>query len=227
MSKSPEALYKELDAIALSYGTDKASNHHDYTRIYAEALRDRTESIRGLIEIGIGGKNYRGVVGSSLKTWRDFLPNAEIVGIDIDPAALGDYGERVSVVIGDQTRKSVLEKALSHTPSADVIIDDGSHMNTLTIASFRYLFPKLTPGGLYFIEDTQCGSELRLGNYRTQLEDFILEMIRSIEMNGRIVTKRNTADFGKISSDFVMSEYERWVESISIHRGVYIIKKRL
>jgi hypothetical protein len=218
--------YIRLDRLAQHYGTDKASTHHDYTRVYGSVLADRIDTVRGLLELGVGGKNYRGVVGSSLQTWRDFLPHAQIVGVDIDPAAAGDYGDRITVVIGDQTRRSVLEKALGFIPSPDVIIDDGSHINTLTIASFHYLFGRLSPGGIYVIEDTQCASELRLGNYRTQIEVFVLEIMRAIETNGRIMTRRNAADFYKISEDYVLTELERWVDSISIHRGLYIIRKR-
>lgn len=216
----------ELDALALHYGTDKASHHHGYTKIYHEIFAPMRQSVRGVCEIGVGGKNYRGVVGSSLMMWRDYFPGAQIVGIDIDPAADGDYGKRIKVVIGDQTKKSTLDKALKELPSADIIIDDGSHINTLTIASFEYLFPKLNPGGIYVIEDTLCFSEMRLQNYRTQMEDFVISLVRGLETNGRILTKRNMADFEKIPADYVLNTLERWVEKVILCRGIYFIHKR-
>ena len=37
----------------------------------------------------------------------------------------------------------------------DIIIDDGSHINEHVIRTFQYLFPKLKPGGIYVVEDTQ------------------------------------------------------------------------
>lgn len=158
--------------------------------------------------------------------WEGYFPNAQICGVDIDPGAAQDYGPRITAVIGDQTQKSVLNKAIAALPSPDIFIDDGSHMNNLTIATFEYLFPKLRPGGWYVIEDTVCAGELRLGNLRSQLEDFIIQLLRGIETNGRILTKKNMADFDKISDDYVLNDYERWVESVSLHRGLYFIKKR-
>lgn len=215
-----------LDALATRYGTDKASGHHDYVSIYERYFGSLTGTTRGLLEIGVGGVNYRGVVGSSLKMWADYFPQAQVVGIDIDPSAAGDYGQRIQVVIGDQTRRSVLDRALSLLPAADIIIDDGAHMNVLTIATFEYLFPKLRPGGIYVIEDTVCTGELRLGNTRTQMEDFLLGLLRGLEANGRILTKKNTADFYKIHQDYVLNVYERWVDSVSLHRGLYVVQKR-
>jgi hypothetical protein len=215
-----------LDELALRYGTDKASTHHNYTETYERYLQDKRDTTRGILELGIGGKNYKGVAGSSLQMWRDYFTNAQVVGVDIDPSADAHYGDRVSVVIGDQTRRSTLEKALSLLPSVDIIVDDGAHINTITIASFEYLFPKLRPGGLYVIEDTVCVSELRLGNTRPQIEVFLQALIRGIETNGRIMTKGNNSDFYKIPGDYVLNVYERWIEYVTIYRGLYFIGKR-
>jgi len=35
----------------------------------------------------------------------------------------------------------------------DVVIDDASHLYTPSLATFEVLFPRLRPGGLYFLED--------------------------------------------------------------------------
>lgn len=218
--------YAQLDEMAKRYGTDKSSAHHNYTKIYAGLFENIRSQVEGLLELGVGGKHYKGVAGSSLMMWRDFFPRAKVVGVDIDPSAQGDYGDRVDVVVGDQTRRSTINSAVEKLPRLDIVIDDGAHINNLTISSFQFLFPKLVPGGWYVIEDTQCGGEMRLGNYRTQMEDFLLEIVRGVETNGRILTKGNSADFEKISKDYILNPLERWVEYLSIYRGVYVIKKR-
>ncbi|MCA1439327.1 class I SAM-dependent methyltransferase [Ensifer sp. IC4062] len=215
-----------LDEYALEYGTDKASNHHNYTAIYDRVFSPVREQTRGILEIGIGGANYKGVAGSSLKMWASYFPNAKVAGIDKDPSAYADYGDRITAVIGDQTRRSVLEKALSFLPSIDIIIDDGSHVNNLTIATFEYLWKRLRPGGIYVIEDTLCASELKFGNVRSQLDELLITLIRALETNGRIMTKGNNANFYNISEDYVLNDYERWVESIELYRGIYVIRKR-
>jgi hypothetical protein len=215
-----------LDEFAIEYGTDKASTHHNYTEIYERVFSSVRETTKGLLEIGIGGVNYKGVAGSSLRMWAGYFSNAHVVGVDIDPTADKDYGERVSVVIGDQTRRSVLDKALKLLPSVDIIVDDGAHINNLTVATFEYLWPRLRPGGIYIIEDTVCVGELRLGNTRAQTEQLVLTLLRGLEVNGRIMAKGNAADFYKINPDYVMNDYERWVESVELYRGVYVIRKR-
>lgn len=215
-----------LDELAIKYGTDKGSDHHNYCETYQHYFGPIKDDVTGLLEIGIGGKNFHGVAGGSLKMWEAYFTNAHICGVDIDPSAQQDYGPRISAVIGDQTLKSVLDQAIATLPSVDIIIDDGSHMNNLTVATFEYLFEKLRPGGWYVIEDTVCIGELRLGNLRSQIETLIIQLMRGIETNGRILTKKNMADFNKINEDYVLNQYERWVESVSLHRGLYFIKKR-
>nr|WP_234892762.1 class I SAM-dependent methyltransferase [Sinorhizobium meliloti] len=158
--------------------------------------------------------------------WASYFEEAQIVGVDIDPSADLEYGDRITAVIGDQTRRSVLDKALKLLPSVDIIIDDGAHINNLTVATFEYLWPRLRPGGIYVIEDTVCVGELRLGNTRAQTEQLVLTLLRGLEVNGRIMAKGNAADFYKINSDYVLNEYERWVESVELYRGVYVIRKR-
>jgi hypothetical protein len=37
----------------------------------------------------------------------------------------------------------------------NIIIDDASHINKLTIQSFMILFPLLAPGGIYVVEDIE------------------------------------------------------------------------
>ena len=39
----------------------------------------------------------------------------------------------------------------------DIIVDDGSHVNTFTIASYEHLFDsRLNSGGIYVLEDLKC-----------------------------------------------------------------------
>lgn len=215
-----------LDQLALNFGTDKSSKHHGYTRIYETEFGRQRDAIKGILEIGVGGQTYKGKAGSSLQMWAGYFPNALIVGIDNDPTTDADYGDRIRVVIGDQTSRSALDRALSLLPSVDIIVDDGSHQNNLTIATFEYLFNFLRPGGVYVIEDTLCIGESKFSNTRADMEFFLLKLIKGIETNGRILTKGNNSDFKKIPSDYVMNVFERWIESVSIYRGLYFIRKR-
>ena len=68
-------------------------------------------------------------------------------------SGLGRFGET------DQANKSRLRDlvAMEFDGPLDLVIDDASHFYGPTLASFETLFPLLTPGGLYIIEDWAWG----------------------------------------------------------------------
>jgi len=126
--------------------TRKAPSYlQEYERILA-GLRDTDVRI---LELGVSS-------GASLLLWRDYLPNAIIVGIDIEkmPEKIANQ-DRIHFLQGSQDDPLTLEKAAQIAGGAfDLIVDDASHLGHLTKRSFTYLFPKLLkPGGIYVIED--------------------------------------------------------------------------
>src|SRR6185369_15852500 len=105
-----------LCELAQKYGTDK---YPWYTPFYDLLLRDRRDSVRRVLEIGIGTPeamshvpNYK--PGASLRMWRDYFPNAAIVGIDIVPSVCF---RDVRIVTGIRIIPEIY----------DLIVDDGSH----------------------------------------------------------------------------------------------------
>ncbi len=80
----------DLCHLAEYYGTDKLGV---YTPFYDLLFRDRREKVFKVLEIGIGTikamahvKGYK--AGASLRMWRDYFINAEILGLDNDNAAI-------------------------------------------------------------------------------------------------------------------------------------------
>lgn len=121
-----------------------------YLPAYESALAPfRTRPIR-MLEIGVAR-------GGSLQMWRRYLhPESTIVGIDIDPTTqqFDDPAHLVHVRLGSQTDTAFLQKVIDELGPFDVILDDGSHMNSHIAVTFRYLFPHgLAPGGVYLVED--------------------------------------------------------------------------
>lgn len=134
-----------LGELASLHGTDKGPDGHGYTDHYERLLTPlRRDPIR-LLEIGV----YR---GASLRMWVDWLPNAEITGVDIDPVGTVD-GPRVRTVVSD----------FRDVPggSWDVVVDDGSHNPGDVVDAWHQFWPHVTPGGWYVIEDVaQAGGPL-------------------------------------------------------------------
>jgi cephalosporin hydroxylase len=82
--------------------------------------------------------------------WAKYFPKSEILGIDLYDKSLLDY-RRIKTFQGRQSD----EEFLAQFNNLDIIIDDGSHINSDVIKSFEILFPRLNLGGYYCIEDTQ------------------------------------------------------------------------
>lgn len=139
----------KLNDIALFYGTDKSSDFHNYCEKYEKYLPFKCNSKLKILEIGV-------LKGESLKTWKDYYPNAFIVGIDINPECIECAEERIAIETGSQTDAKFLFGVIKKHGPFDLIIDDGSHVNSDIIFSFKYLFKSLRPGGIYVVED--CGT---------------------------------------------------------------------
>jgi len=135
---------------------------HHYFEIYErhfERFRGRAVSV---LEIGVQN-------GGSLAMWRHFFgPQAQLYGIDIDPRCRTLDGESGSVRIGSQDDPRFLEAVVAEMGGLDIVIDDGSHVSAHIRASFQALFPRLSDGGIYLIEDLHCSYWREFGGaYRT------------------------------------------------------------
>lgn len=146
----PFSAINRLDLLARAYGgSDKFE--HGYLRHYAQHLGARRLRPMRVLEIGVGG--YDGMApGGSLKIWRDYFQRSTIVGMDLHDKTV-ELGPRVKFVRGDQSSPADLRRLIAGHGPFDIIIDDGSHVGDHQHISFDALWPTLTPGGWYVIED--------------------------------------------------------------------------
>lgn len=101
-----------------------------------------------LLEIGIS-------TGGSLEIWRRYFgAEALIVGLDLDPATTCHVDPPSRVYIGDQADPALLARVIADCGSFDIVIDDGSHVAEDQRATLTALWPALSNGGCYVIEDT-------------------------------------------------------------------------
>lgn len=145
----------DLEVLADRYYTagDGTRKPAGYLREYADLLHSRRNMPLRLLELGVSS-------GGSMLLWRDYLPQATIVGVDIaDPPARVMGQDRIQFISGSQDDPETLDRAGEAAGGRfDLIIDDASHVGYLTKRSFRYLFPRwLLPGGTYAIEDFGTG----------------------------------------------------------------------
>jgi len=147
-----------LCLLAKKHMTDKGGRHnlydgnytsicHEYTPVYWDMFNEIRHSVTRVLEIGVLG-------GCSLRMWKEFFPNAQIVGVDIEKRAV--IGYRIWVFQGNQASRPELEAAAAHWAPYDLIIDDGSHEPSHQQNTIVSLLPYLKDGGFYVCEDIHC-----------------------------------------------------------------------
>ena len=151
----------ELCRLGKLYGTDK---YPYYTPLYNALLGHRRETVRSVLEIGIGSKGAMGHVpnytpGASLRMWQDFFPNADILGVDNDPSVVGNWG-RIRARLADQSDQASILSASDCIGRFDLVVDDGSHDPEHQERTAIALMPHMREGGIYIIEDVNTALRL-------------------------------------------------------------------
>jgi demethylmacrocin O-methyltransferase len=110
--------------------------------------------------------------------WKRYFPFGRISSIDIYDKTFFQE-RRIKIFQGSQTDPVFLKNVINQIGSPDIIIDDGSHINSHVIETFMFLFPLLKEGGIYVIEDTETsywpdygGDSENLNNPNTSMNYF-------------------------------------------------------
>lgn len=205
-----------LDEIGLRFGTDKTSQFHNYLNFYESFMAPMREEPITLLEVGV----FR---GASLHMWRDYFPNAKIVGVDIEPTAKRFESERVHVELADQSNlQHLAELSVKHGPF-DIVIEDGSHMWEHQITSLRALFPFVKNGGYYVVEDLQTNYGALQDKYRgVSSQTCVAFLKRWMD----IFVADDLVDLSSIEDSFLRT-YGRSIDSMNFHRRACVVRKRV
>ncbi len=148
---------KTLKELSIEHKCDKAAvGHHTYDIPYEFHLASYRDKEIKLLEIGVGGYDNPNEGGASLRMWKEWFtqPNTQIYSVDIfEKSAIQE--DRIKIFQGSQNDYWFLNKVADEIGEMDIIIDDGSHVNSDIVASFKILFPRLKSGGIYIVEDVQ------------------------------------------------------------------------
>jgi hypothetical protein len=162
----------DLDNLCEKYGTDKGytklENHpyswipHNYSIYYSKIfLENRFRNIN-IFECGIGTNNpnlpsnmtQNGNPGASLRVWKDYFPNANIYGADVDENILFSE-DRIKTAYLDQLNPESIERYFHDLGEIqfEIMIDDGMHNFESSINLFDKSINYLSSSGVYIIED--------------------------------------------------------------------------
>jgi hypothetical protein len=146
MIKNNES-YREAFFSERQFTSDK---YDHYFEIYDHLFGHLYNSNITYVEIGVQN-------GGSLEIAKKlFGLKSVLIGVDIDPVCknLETIGLASHIIIGSQVDDDCLQQIISKSSGIDIIIDDGSHIQSHMIRTFIKIFPYLKENGVYIIEDT-------------------------------------------------------------------------
>jgi hypothetical protein len=206
-----------LDLIAALCGTDKFGLHH-YTGVYEELTRPLRRRPISLLELGVGGYGLT-LGGESLLMWAAYFPKGRIHGIDIEDKTALSKG-RIKVFQCSQTDRDRLTALCGEIGPFDFVIDDGSHINSHQIESFRILWPFVKDGGSYVVEDVQTSYWPAFGGgmpgsplYQSSCMNFFKSLADSVNESEFLEAPR--------------FETDRTVGQIAFHHNLIVVTKEL
>jgi hypothetical protein len=205
-----------LTEIARRTGTDKWGLHY-YTPHYERHLAHLRYEELVLLEIGVGGYAREGQGGASLRMWRRYFRNAQVVGLDIEDKSFVDR-PRVTTVKGDQTDPVALRAIVERFGVPQIVIDDGSHRPEDIVATFEVLFPLLPEGAVYAIEDTQTSYWPEFGGSEDRdSPDTTMAFVK------RLVDGLNHEEF--VDLDYQATYTDRHVRSVHCYHNLVVLEK--
>ncbi len=213
-------MYNTLDEMGRKNGTDKAYEYNHYLNKYEFFLQRDRESIETVIELGV-------YMGASLSMWEEYFPNARIIGVDFDSRCEKYSFGRKEVMIKDLSKEDSLLYLTQYAP--DIVIDDASHRWSHQIMAFSILFPKLSNGGIYILEDIATSFDMfdGVGWYQDACispYDFMSCVMEVVSSNEEL--RISTSIPSAILLKNEIEELAKMIEMISVIRGSIIVIKK-
>jgi len=165
-----------LESLGLKYGTDKSSSRLNYLIHYERYFKEFINRPIKLLEIGIKK-------GSSLLMWNEYFPSSVICGMDISKGSCNNTELKekgIKTFLGDQGKIEDLNRLWKEYGPFDVVIDDGSHVWKHQIDTFHTIFPKMSNGGLFILEDLHTSQlpEQYSKGYKVNPLDYLLKLAK-------------------------------------------------
>ena len=197
----------------ITSGPNTGKAGHNYWPIYEQYFNAYRGNITNFLEFGFGAH------GDCLRTFSEYFPDAKsIVGADWNQdfvTGLQFTDNRIKRYWVNQESLETLDDLVASLKSDgienfDIIIDDGNHSTSSITNCFRKLFPLVTPGGLYVIEDTY------------HLINETLEGGMNILTYLQVLANEHECENWTLSTQFPQGDM---VKSVHTYRGLIFIEK--
>lgn len=204
-----------LDKLALKYGTDKSSKHHNYCGVYEQYFSKYRNKNIMFWNGGFGGYDKPDRGGGDTRMWKEYFPLSTIVVTDLfhkNPLNLPNVHFRQ----GSQDDQLFWDSILHKFGQCDIFIDDMSHINDLTIKTFEIVYPMVKSGGTYIIEDIETSWYDQQGyGGTTDLDD--MEFPSTINFARKLLNGLN--------SKYNRAERKYDIKAIHFHPNMIVIEK--
>lgn len=132
--------------------TDKNTTH-SYLSLYQQLLESKKESATHVLEVGIQG-------GGSIKLWKDFFPNATVVGVDVmKKEGIWDeiHHDRIQLYTeSDAYNTDFFVSTFLDKARFDFLLDDGPHTLDSMVRFIQLYSQIMKEDGMLIIEDVQA-----------------------------------------------------------------------
>jgi len=156
------------------FKTDKNSTH-SYLETYDKLFNDYKHTKINLLEIGV-------LDGGSLELWNKyFTPNSNIYGLEVYVQRIPEHQLSLSNVHILYKDVNFINDNFLQPIQFDIIIDDGTHYLKDQVNTFEKLKNRLTPGGVYVIEDLQPDAYQHFTEYCIENKNCHIIDLRSIK----------------------------------------------
>jgi len=116
---------------------------------------------------------------ASLYALREYFPNAEVYGIDVQDDVMLNNEARIVTALADSTSSVAMASAMSKfgckSECFDVIIEDALHTEKAQLSTLTNIFAQLKPGGIYVAEDVQPDYKAQWNMHRDRITNIVGE----------------------------------------------------
>jgi hypothetical protein len=144
------------------HGSDKSSSHC-YHLVYGEVFEKlNISSSLNILEIGLGSQDCsipscmsgQFKPGSSIRAYKEFFPNANVYGADIDKNILFSE-DRIKTAYVDQLDYNTFDQMHKEfgAPVYDLIIEDGLHSFPASLNTLNFALAHTKKGSVIVLED--------------------------------------------------------------------------
>jgi len=192
---------KELDFLFEKFNSDKGNFYinqysqpmkkknikisaHGYSDIYEKYFFSKKQKKNNILEIG-------SFYGNAAAAFFYYFKNSKIYSGDIFPDLFRYNSERLENFYIDSSREDSLNRdLLSKNINFDIIIEDASHSLKDQIISLFMLFEKLSPEGLFIVEELdfpETRKDMNLKNEYPDLKQILISINSNKDFNSKYI----------------------------------------